>query len=131
MWQRLMKWYRGLHPGWKVIAWVVPVLAVFFIFVLPWLLSSRYRAQVTALKGEAIIGEAKHVIDGAKEDVEALEHVRDEALEREGELVKEEDKVDAEIADVNAEFEKKKAKVKEQTSEEQADFFNDRYRSGR
>ena len=131
MWQRILAWYRGLHPGWKVIAWVVPVLTVLFIFVLPWLLSSKYRAQVKDLKADAVLGEAKYKIDAAKEDVEALEGVRDEALDREKELADKEEQVDKDIADVDAKLEKEKAKVKEQTGEEQTGFFNDRYHSRR
>jgi phage I-like protein len=105
---------------------VVAVASV-LIFVIPWVMSSRLREQIKKLKADAALGEASGKIAVAREQVDELKAVRDQALADEQAHAAEEDDVDGRIAQIDKQLDDGQAKVKEQTDNEQADWFRKRY----
>lgn len=130
MFHKVLAWYRGLSKGWKYVAWIVVVVVAVVsvvVFALPWVLSSRLRDQVKVLKADAALGKARGQIDAARAEVADLKGDRDKALASERVHAAEEIKVDGRIAQIDEKLDKDQAKVKEQTHDDQADWFSKRY----
>lgn len=132
MFHRTLMWYRGL-PSWsKFFAWIVlAVVAVVsvVVFAIPWLVNSRLKTQVTKLRAEASIADARRKIAVAKERVSGLEKERDAALDRENALAKEDVLISERLNSMDGELKSAQEGVKELTDEKQGDFFNRRYRN--
>lgn len=130
MFYRTLNWYRTLGNGWKAIAWViVAVVAVssFVLFALPWMLSARLRKQVKRLKTDAALGKARYKISEAMDVITDLEFQRDRFVASEVAKAIQDAKVDVRIGKIDARLEAAQERIKEQSSNEQGDFFNNRY----
>lgn len=129
MFQKTIKWYRGLG-WWKWIAWVIVAVVAagsFLVFVWPWILSAKYRAMARTVKADAAVGGARHDIEAGKVKIGALIDERDRAVQNAANKGKEADALRGDIERIDGEISERQRKVKGQTDDEKVGFFNKRY----
>jgi len=118
-------WYRALHPAWKVVAWVVIVLAlVAAVFerlmkVVGW---------IGEIGDRAVVDNSARTIAEARGKVRVLEDEIERLREHERGLGERDDELSKKIEELDANLVEAKQRVKEQTDDEQGSFFDRRYR---
>jgi hypothetical protein len=122
MYEKAVKWYKSLHPVWKVLAWV-PLVVVVLVALVMWVAERWVRwMDLDDTRDD------RRVVAEAAGEVRALEGEIERLRKHERELGERDDVLTGKLSELETKLQAARARVKGQTDEEQGDFFNNRFR---